>query len=97
MNQYMIEVSLPPDFTMEMMLLVPQQRAMVIRMMKKGILLSYSLANDRSKLWMVMVAEDEEQVERYINRFPLAQYMQYDTRVLMFHNSLNEMMSISLN
>jgi muconolactone delta-isomerase len=97
MNQFMIEVTFPSEFTIEMQLLIPQQRAMVVRMMRKGILLSYSLSHDRTRLWMIMVGEEEEQIERYINRFPLASYMQYEVRELMFHNSLSEMISISLN
>ena len=98
MNQYMIEVRLPEDFSPEMMALIPAQRAVVSQMMRKGRLRSYTLSADRRRLWLVLLANDEQHIAKIINAFPLADYMVYDVQILMFHNSIGEQLpAISLN
>ena len=94
----MVEVWLPEQFTPEMMALVPKQRLVVNHLMRKGRLRAYTLSGDRRRLWLVVVAEQEQDIDRIINAFPLAQYMTYESQELMFHNSVGEQLpTISLN
>ena len=97
MKQYMIEFELPEIMTEEFVDRIPAQRDTVNRMLARGIIKSYSLAADRSALWVIMVAEDEFQVQERIAEFPLAEYMVPFISELMFHNSEEHVLQFSLN
>ena len=83
----MLIVSLPDIFSPRFISLIPEQRATVNEMMNEGTILSYALAEDRSKLWIVMSAKEEAEVLRNIARFPLARYMKPEIKELMFQHS----------
>lgn len=94
----MIEFELPEEFTEEFMALIPEQRQMINRMMSEGTLKSYSLAMDRSVLWVVVEAASEFEVMEIIARMPLCDYMQPFISELMFHNRSEAVMApFSLN
>jgi muconolactone delta-isomerase len=98
MNQYMVEVWLPEDFTADMMALVPQQRMVVNQMMRRGRLRAYTLSADRRRLWLVLLARDEQEAAKIIDKFPMSIYMTYEMQPLMFHESIGEQLpSISMN
>lgn len=98
MNQYMVEIWLPEEFTPEMMTLVTHQRMVVNQMLRRGRLRAYTLSANRQRLWLVMVARDEQEVATIIDKFPMAQFMTYEMQPLMFHNSVEEQLpSISMN
>lgn len=96
-NAYMIEFDLPDEFTEEFMALIPRQRYVINQMMADGIIQNYSLALDRSRLWVIMVAENEFAIMEDIARMPLIDYMVPNISQLMFHNSSMEVMQFSLN
>jgi hypothetical protein len=97
MEQYLVEIFLP-EFTEEFFELVPAQREYIDKCMTKGSIRSYSLAADRSKLWVVFTTKDESEMIRTLKRFPIISWVNYKTYPLMFHNSMEMMIpSISLN
>lgn len=87
MNKYMATILLPEDFSEEFISLIPQQRFAVNRLVDKNIILNYSLAADRSKLWIAFNAKDEDHVRRIIKRFPLFKFMKVNIEELMFVES----------
>lgn len=93
----MVEFDLPGEFTEEFMALIPRQRYMVNQLMMEGAILSYSLSDDRGKLWAVMSAESETGLLETIEKLPLADYMSHQIRELMFHNAASAVMQFSLN
>ncbi len=97
MDQYLVEMSLP-EMTEEFMELIPAQRAFVNECMMKGTILSYSLAEDRSKLWIVFAAKSRVELMKVLHKFPVIKYVTVKTFSLMFHNSMELMLpAISLN
>ncbi len=97
MKQFMVEIKLG-RVTEEFHLLIPEQRKAINRLFEERIILSYALANDFSRLWIVMLGKDEEQVTCVLETFPLIQYMRYNIFPLLFHNMIsNGLPSISLN
>lgn len=97
MEQYLVEVFLP-EFTKEFFELVPAQREYIDKCMSRGSIRSYSLAADRSKLWVVFTTKDEAEMMRTLKRFPIIKWINYKTYPLMFHNSMEIMIpTISLN
>lgn len=96
-KNFMIEFELPEELDEEFMEMIPEQREIVNRMMSEGILKSYSLAMDRSVLWVVVSADSEFEVMEIIAQMPLSDYMQPFISELMFHNGAGVMSPFSLN
>jgi muconolactone delta-isomerase len=97
MEQYLVEIFLP-EFTEEFFELVPAQREYIDKCMADGFIRSYSLAADRSKLWVIFTTAGEAEMFRILKRFPIIKWINYKTHPLMFHNSMELMMpAISLN
>ena len=86
MKEYMVNIGLPGDPPEEFVALIPRQRAQVNRLMQKGTITSYSLAYDRSRLWVTMRAESEEDVLKFVATFPLLRWMDIEVEQLMFRN-----------
>lgn len=98
MNQYMITLKLPFEFSEEFMRLIPKQRAHVDTLMDEGKILHYSLALDRSFVWLTMIADSEEVVMDRLAQFPLIAFMQPEISELAFHNSIsNELPKLIMN
>jgi len=96
-KNFMIEFELPEELDEEFMELIPEQREVVNQMMTEGVLKSYSLAMDRSVLWVVVAADSEFEVMEIIAQMPLSDYMQPFISELMFHNGAEIMSPFSLN
>ena len=96
-KQYMVEFELPDTFSKEFISLIPAQKEKVSRLFNKGLLKSYSLANDRSVLWVVFEADSEFEVLELIAEFPLAPHMTPYISELMFHNNDSHVLHFSLN
>jgi muconolactone delta-isomerase len=98
MNPYMITIKLPDELTEDFVLLIPRQRAHIDQLMDEGKVLQYSLASDRTTLWVTIVAESEIQVMDILANFPLIDYMNPGIMELAFHNSVsNELPKLIMN
>lgn len=98
MNQYMVEFGLPAFLSQAFVELIPQQREFINTMFERGIITGYSLAADRSKLWVTFSGTNEDEVERVVKSFPIYHYVEYNIRELVFHESANTVIpAISLN
>ncbi|MDB5282963.1 MAG: hypothetical protein JWO06_2038 [Bacteroidota bacterium] len=94
----MVEVTLPETLTQEIVELVPSQRNFVDDLLQRGVILSYTLASDRSKLWVVFDAMDAKEVRTFLNAFPIIDFIEYTIHELAFHNSADSVVpAISLN
>ena len=98
MNEYMIVIHFTSMVSAEFASFIPAQRIHVNRLMEKGIVTSYSLAADRSTLWMTLFASSSEAVEKLLRSMPLYPFMRYDAVELLFHNRpVQVQMHLSLN
>lgn len=97
MKTFMVEFELPDTFSEEFMALIPRQRYIVNTMLAEGRLKSYSLSMDRSRLWVVLVADSEFDALETISQLPLSSYMTPNLSELMFYNSPEAVMHFSLN
>ncbi len=95
-KKYMIECVLAP-FSMEMQEQIPRQRMIVDKLFNQGVLITYTLAADRSKLWIVIQADNESELIQYIESLPMTKYCDYNYSEIMFHDSSMFIPSISLN
>ena len=98
MKTFMVEVRLPFDPSQEFFSLIPSQRAMVVDLLMKRKFLSYTLSADRSKVWIVMVAETELDARELLEKQPMDKYFTYTFTELMFHDMAGAMFpAVSLN
>jgi hypothetical protein len=98
MKTFMVEVQLPYDPPQEFFTLIPSQRAMVVDLLTKRKFLSYTLAADRSKVWIVMIAQDEQDARVLLEQQPMDKYFRYQFTELMFHDMAGAMFpAVSLN
>ncbi len=98
MNHYMLNIALPARLTEEFVLLIPRQRAFVNEKMTEGIITSYSLAKDRSRLWTTIAAESEGGVMAVVNEFPLRKFFKVEVVELLFHDHVGVILpQMSLN
>jgi hypothetical protein len=94
---YMIEFELPEVLNPNFLSKIPQQRNKIDELMALGKVRSYSLSEDRSRLWMVVVAETEDDVIDILDEMPLNNMMTNQIIPLMFHFSNENIMAMSLN
>jgi muconolactone delta-isomerase len=87
MNEYMVTIQLPEQPSAEFISLIPSQREHVNELMQRGLLLSYSLSENREILWLVIFASSPESALRILKTLPLFPYMQYAITELMFHST----------
>ncbi len=98
MKEFMIEATIPTEWTKNFIGKIPEQKEMLEDLVDEGKLEFYSLALDRSKLWMLIKAEDEQEVEEILAEFPIYDEMEFEIINLMFARSSSKVMaSFSLN
>lgn len=94
---YHVEFTLPDPMPARFIQLIPEQRAMVKKMMEQRVLRSYALSLDRSRMWCIFAANSEFDLLEEVSRLPLSQYLTPRISELMFHNSAEMMLSFSMN
>lgn len=94
---YMVEFELLDAFTNDFLEKIPKQQQQIDLMMSKGIIKSYSLALNRSKLWLIAGAEDEFGIMKIIDKLSLSEFMIPSIVPLMFHNTNKPVRTFTLN
>jgi muconolactone delta-isomerase len=87
MNKFLIEMTLPEVLSKDFLALIPAQRAMVDRLAFAGVVLSYALALDRSRLWASIAAGSEAEAMQILAGLPLTPYMGVQIHPLAFYQS----------
>jgi len=86
--QFLVDFTLPNNLDEEFMDLIPYQRAMVNRLFKDGVLLNYALSLESSRLWCIINATSEIEVQTIVSDLPLTEFMKYEVNMLTFYNSM---------
>lgn len=84
---FMVHLSLPEHFNSEMWDVIPAQRNMVNQLMEKRVILNYSLDMDRRNLWIFMEANDINEVNSIIKKFPIIKFVTIRIHELAFYDS----------
>lgn len=96
--EYMVTFDLPKYFDEEFISLIPEQRAVVDKLMKSGIITSYAVSLESSNLWVTMIAENDFEVNEIIAGFPIMEKIEYKITKLAFRNTVNPLVPhFSLN
>lgn len=98
LNQYIVELELPSVLSADFANLIPAQRARVNELLHNGDIRSYSLALDRSRLWVVMIGKDEAHVREMLATFPVIDFCKFSVTELLFHDmATHELPRMSMN
>lgn len=97
MNYFMIDIDLPKTISPELIELIPHQRRFVDKMMKKGVIISYSLSIDRTKLWIIVLANSINEVKSLIGSFPIFCFIDFKINNLLFHETNTRVPQFWLN
>ena len=87
LNHYMVDFTLPGEYTEEFVALISRQRATVNRLLSEGKILNYALSLENAKLWAVFSARSEAELHELVERLPLSKFMQYQVFDLTFFNA----------
>jgi hypothetical protein len=97
-KQYLVEFYLPQTQDYAFLKLVPKQREQVGKLFASQQLISYTLAADRTKLWLTCIADDFKAVNELIDKLPLSRFMTYTIHELLFNEQIyNNVLPLSLN
>lgn len=98
MKEYIVNILLPEHLSPRFIELIPAQRKHVDHLFQEGTLFSYSLAFDRSRLWVGVRAGSVEEVRKVLRAFPLHKYFESEIHELAFHQTVRaNMIELSLN
>ncbi len=98
MTQFFVDFDLPETFSSEFVRLIPAQRRKVNELLNDGVILSYALSADRTKVWATINARSGQEVDAILEQLPLSPYMVATIHLLEFYNATgNGLPAISLN
>ena len=89
MSTFLADIELKNSFSPAFLKLIPLQRKQVDELMNQGVIISYALAIDRSKLWVTFEAKDENEVLDVLAGFPLIHFMIPEIIELAFQDSIH--------
>jgi hypothetical protein len=96
-NIYMVEFTVPPYPSQEFFDLIPIHRKKVHELMFKDVIISYTVAQERHKVWAILKAHSEGELVHYIEQLPLTQYLDYQYHEVMFTEMMPFKMNFSMN
>lgn len=97
MNYFMVNITLP-EIDDELFALLHQQKLFVENLMCKELITSYSLAGDRSAIWIVFKGEELNHVRGLLSCFPIINKVSYEIFPLAsYQDATNKIRSFSLN
>jgi len=84
---YLVHIQLPEVFTSQFYDLIPKQRQLINSLLKRRIVLSYSLDMDRKNLWVFFETKNREELNSILNLFPIIKNVTVSVRELAFYDS----------
>jgi hypothetical protein len=86
MNKFMVEMDLPSPLTVDFVSQIPAQQYAVEKLMTAGLIVSYSLSLEHSKLWIIMIADTDDELAKLLGTLPLTPFMKSKWYALAFSN-----------
>ena len=83
MEMFMVEIVLPYYKDEEFMALIPRQRDQIGTLLQTGIITSFSLNQERTKIWLVMAAQNEDAAQKVIEQLAMFKFMEIELQSLL--------------
>jgi hypothetical protein len=88
MKKFLCTFYLSPTLDSKFWELIPSHRNYINNLMRDEVIITYSVNSNRSKGWVVLCANAEEDAEEIINQFPIREYFNYDMDELFIFDSM---------
>lgn len=88
MKKFLCTFYLSPTLDSEFWELIPSHRNYINNRMREEVIITYSVNHNRSKGWVVLCANTEDDAEEIINQFPIREYFNYDMDELFIFDSM---------
>ncbi len=90
MDCYKIELTLPEVLSREYIMLIPEQKSVINRLILKGVVSSYTVAYDRSKIWMVIRGESISTVKKVLEMLPIFKFVSCSIYEIAVHKIVSQ-------
>ncbi len=80
--KFMVNIQFRPEDRAAIMSLIPQEQAHLRALHEQGVEEAIYISADASRVWLVMHSESREQLQTYLESFPLYRYMQLEVSLL---------------
>lgn len=71
---FLVNLKLPEVFSKELYDLIPEQRAIINKLLENKTVLSYALDMDRKNVWIYIEAVSEQEIMDVLSTFPIIKY-----------------------
>jgi len=78
MSFFMAEVWLPQALSDEFYALIPRHRKMVNDLIERGIVNSYTVDENRTKIWILFSASEESEVLAHLKNLPIFRFVKVE-------------------
>jgi len=95
--KYMVEFNIQPFFQVEIEEILEEQKMAIADSLYEGKVFSFSLSNDLSQMWMIVLADSESEMVSIIDNMPISKYCDYNYKELMIHHTVQFIPEHSLN
>jgi muconolactone delta-isomerase len=85
-TQFMVEIFLPDEIDLDFMRMIPAHRAYINELISGGQIISYSISFDRSKGWIIFLADNAADVLDTVQQFPIHQFITIEIHELFIHD-----------
>jgi muconolactone delta-isomerase len=97
-NLYLATLRMPQPAPAELIERIPRQQARVQELLTAGTITSYTLALDRSTLWVTLRAESSSEALGFLASFPIIDWADVDLKELAFQqHAESQLPRFSLN
>lgn len=76
--EFMVTATFRQQDSAEIMSRIPQEQARIRDLKEQGVVEELYISSSLSHVWIVMRAESQEQLQQYVQMFPLYNYMQLE-------------------
>jgi len=97
LKSYMVEFEVYDWMDDEFQALVRRQKEVLDEYFNSGKIISYTVTEDRTKAWAVMIAYTESELLNNIDGLPLVSHVDFQYHELMFYNTIQLIPATSLN
>jgi muconolactone delta-isomerase len=76
--EFMVSAKFRPQDRAEIIARIPQEQARIKALREQGIEEALYISTDRSRIWIVMQGESQDQVQKNLESLPLYSYMELE-------------------
>lgn len=90
MDCFMVELTLPEILSKEYILQIPKQKKLINKLILKGIISSYTVAYDRSRIWIVVKVKSISSCKKVLQMMPIYRFTNCSIYEIAIHKIISQ-------